>query len=61
MCFKEVKMEKWPDLPYLFTMYPPPIGCCVRTNHKPGGLLIGDIQFIIHVYKSIVTYMYMYM
>ena len=39
-CFKKVKTEKWQDLQYSF----PPIGCCVRINHKPDGLLVGDIQ-----------------
>ena len=51
-CFKEVNIDKWPDLPYPF----PLIYCCVRMNHKPDGLLNSDIQsfcipgcFLIHL------------
>ena len=38
-CFKEVKIDKWPDLPLIF-----PTDCYVRINHKPDGLFNGDIQ-----------------
>ena len=34
-CFKEVKIDKWPDLSYPFS----PIDCCVRINGKPDGLI----------------------
>ena len=37
-CFKRVKTDKWPDLPYSF----PTRDCCVRINHKPDSLLHGD-------------------
>ena len=39
-CFKEEKIDKWPELPYSF----PPIDCCGRINQNPGGLFDGDIQ-----------------
>ena len=39
-CFKEVKIDKWPDLSYSFL----PIDCCVRINGEPGRLFFGDIQ-----------------
>ena len=40
-CFKEVKIDKWPDLFYSFL----PIHCCVRINGvKPYHLISGDIQ-----------------
>ena len=38
-CFKEVKIDKWPDLSYSFI----PIDCCVKINGKPDGFS-GDIQ-----------------
>ena len=39
-CFKEVKIDKWPDLSYSFL----PIDWCVRINGKPDHLFSGDIQ-----------------
>ena len=39
-CFKEVKIDKWPDLSYSVL----PIDCCVRINGEPDRLLIDDIQ-----------------
>ena len=41
-CFKEVKIDKWPDISYSFL----PIDCCVRINHgKPDYLFsTGDTQ-----------------
>ena len=33
-CFKEVKIDKWPDLSYSFL----PIDCCIRINAKPDRL-----------------------
>ena len=33
-CFEEVKIYKWPDLPFSFS----PIDCSVRINHEPDGL-----------------------
>ena len=41
--FKEVKIDKWPDLSYSFL----PIDCCVRMNGKPDQLFSGDIQSLI--------------
>ena len=38
-CFKEVKIDKWPDLSYSFL----PIDCCVRINGAPDRLFSGDI------------------
>ena len=40
MCFKEVKIYKWPDLSYSFLS----IDCCVSINGKPDHLFSGDIQ-----------------
>ena len=39
-CFKEVKIDKWPNLSYSFL----PIDCCVRIYGKPDRLFSGDIQ-----------------
>ena len=39
-CFKEVNIDKWPDLSYSFL----PIDYCVRINGKPNRLFSGDIQ-----------------
>ena len=39
-CFKQVKIDKWPDLSYSFL----PIDCCVRISGKPDHLFSGDIQ-----------------
>ena len=39
-CFKEVKIDKWPDLSYSFL----PIDCCVRINGQPDRLFSSDIQ-----------------
>ena len=39
-CFKDVKIDRWPDLSYSFL----PIDCCVRINGKPDCLFSGDIQ-----------------
>ena len=39
-CFKEVKIDKWPNLAYSFL----PIDCCVRIDGKPVRLFSGDIQ-----------------
>ena len=40
-CFKEVKIDKWPDLiSYSFL----PIDCFVRINSEPDRLFSGDIQ-----------------
>ena len=38
--FKEVKIDKLPDLSYSFL----PIDCCVRINGEPDNLFTGDIQ-----------------
>ena len=40
MCFKRVKIDTWPDSPYLFS----PIDYCVRINGEPDRLFSGDIQ-----------------
>ena len=39
-CFKEVKIDRCPDLSYSFL----PIDCCVRINGEPDHLFSGDIQ-----------------
>ena len=39
-CFKDVKINKWPDLSYSFL----PIDFCVLINGKPDRLFSGDIQ-----------------
>ena len=39
-CFKEVKIDKLPDLSYSFL----PKDCCVRINGKPDCLFSADIQ-----------------
>ena len=39
-CFKEVKIDKYPDSSYSFL----PIDYCVRINGKPDRLFSGDIQ-----------------
>ena len=39
-CFKELKIDKWPDLSYSFLS----IECCVRMNGEPDHLFSGDIQ-----------------
>ena len=36
-CFREVKIDKWPDLSYSFL----PIDCCVRINGKLDRLFSG--------------------
>ena len=33
-CFKRVQIDKWPDLPYLFSL----IYCCIRIKSKPDHL-----------------------
>ena len=42
-CFKEVKIDKWPDLSYLFL---PQwlLDCCVIIIGKPDSFFSGDIQ-----------------
>ena len=39
-CFKELEIDKWPDLSYSFL----PIDWCVRINGEPDRLFSGDIQ-----------------
>ena len=39
-CFKTVKIDKWPDLPYSLS----PIDCCVRINGEADRLFSDDIQ-----------------
>ena len=39
-CFKEVKIDKWPDFSYSFL----PIDCCVRINGEPDRVFSGDVQ-----------------
>ena len=47
-CFKRVKIDRWPELPYSFST----IDCCVRINHEPDGLLNGDMQSYIQTYSA---------
>ena len=54
---REVKIDKWPDLSYLFS----PIDCCVIINHEPDGLFIGDIQsdILIVICISLETFVFL--